>query len=224
MAVLAAGSRLCHGRREVLKRDIARSDWTRVVMGSTVRPRPERLTKLTVRCRSTIGNEVVAPAWSRVAWTRKPGSTILPMAQADKLRRHRPRPALLLGGFLIALVLAGVISSLPAEAGRIVLLVLVMGCAVGGGVLGSVASRRKMRALAPELYRPANPALARRIGWIKWGALAWTLILASTVVSLFATGHALIAVVVLISYVLLTYFVSLAAALERSRRGQRKRS
>jgi hypothetical protein len=51
-----------------------------------------------------------------------------------------------------------------------------------------------------------------------WAAFAWNLLLIAVSGVLWATGHPLIAVVVLICYFLLAYLLSLAVALERFRR------
>ena len=51
-----------------------------------------------------------------------------------------------------------------------------------------------------------------------WAAPAWNLLLIAVPGVLWATGHPLIAVVVLICYFLLAYLLSLAVALERFRR------
>ena len=119
--------------------------------------------------------------------------------------------------FLVAIALAAVIASLAPAAGRGLLMVVIVGFAVAGGVVGSIPVRRRLRASAPALNRPANPAVTRVRRWM-WTLLAWTFLLVSGLGALWATGHALIAIVVLISYALLTYLLPLVVVLERFRR------
>jgi hypothetical protein len=56
-----------------------------------------------------------------------------------------------------------------------------------------------------------------------WAAFAWNLLLIAVPGVLWATGHPLIAVVVLICYFLLVYPLALAVALERFRRRHQTR-
>jgi hypothetical protein len=65
---------------------------------------------------------------------------------------------------------------------------------------------------------PINSARARRARWLVRASLAWAMLLGLGLVTLFATGHPLAAVVVLISYAVVSLVVPAVAFMELQRR------
>jgi|ERR1017187_9912821 hypothetical protein len=88
-------------------------------------------------------------------------SYVTPALSRRKVHPWWRRVGFILGGLLTAFVLAGIIGASGPAAGPVAFVILVT-LSVGAGVLLSRRWNRWARAQAPELYKPRDPAKARK--------------------------------------------------------------